>query len=294
MGWIYFKKNASKTNFTKTHRIAFFLRSNSNLYETINSIFISFSFYDLIIPLENHIKKLNKTKPTILIAPAQVLKLLALNKDLNINPIKIISVAEVLEYDDKKIIEERFSSKVHQVYQCTEGFLAHTCKDGNLHLNEDIVYIEKYWIDEKSGRFSPIITDFNRKSQPIIRYKLDDILILEKEPCPCGSVFTRLKTIEGRCDDILKMKTLENKEYLLFPDFIRNAIISANAKLDEYIVIKENNDLNIYLKPLEAKNEIDKILLNLYKVHNLKPLNHNYFDYIPEKLDKKRRRVYEI
>jgi hypothetical protein len=37
-------------------------------------------------------------------------------------------------------------------------------------------YIEKDWIDEKSGRFSPIITDFNRKTQPIIRYKLDDIL----------------------------------------------------------------------------------------------------------------------
>ncbi|MFW2308254.1 adenylate synthase, partial [Aliarcobacter butzleri] len=80
-------------------------------------------------------------------------------------------------------------------------------KEGNLHLNEDIVYIEKDWIDEKSGRFSPIITDFNRKSQPIIRYKLDDILILEKQSCPCGCVFTRIKKIEGRCDDILKMKT---------------------------------------------------------------------------------------
>ncbi len=84
------------------HKIAFFLRSNSNLYESVNSSLISFSFYDLIISLENHIEKLNVTKPTILIAPAQVLKLLALNKDLNINPIKIISVAEVLEEDDNK------------------------------------------------------------------------------------------------------------------------------------------------------------------------------------------------
>ncbi len=276
------------------HKIAFFLRSNSNLYESVNSSLISFSFYDLIIPLENHIKKLNDTKPTILIAPAQVLKLLALNKDLNINPIKIISVAEVLEEDDKQIVEKRFSLKVHQVYQCTEGFLAHTCKEGNLHLNEDIVYIEKDWINEKSGRFSPIITDFNRKSQPIIRYKLDDILILEKESCPCGCIFTRIKKIEGRCDDILKMQTVENQDYLLFPDFVRNAIISANTSLEEYLVIKEKDELNIYIKPKEAKDEIDKILLNLYKIHKLKPLKHNYFEYIAQKLDKKRRRVQEI
>ena len=276
------------------HKIAFFLRSNSNLYESVNSSLISFSFYDLITSLENHIKKLNDTKPTILIAPAQVLKLLALNKDLNINPIKIISVAEVLEEDDKQIIEKRFSLKVHQVYQCTEGFLAHTCKEGNLHLNEDIVYIEKDWIDEKSGRFSPIITDFNRKSQPIIRYKLDDILILEKELCPCGCIFTRIKKIEGRCDDILKMKTVENQDYLLFPDFVRNAIISANTSLEEYLVIKEKDELNIYLKPLIAKDEIDKVFLNLYKIHNLKPLKHNYFEYMSQKLDKKRRRVQEI
>ncbi|WP_198304480.1 F390 synthetase-related protein [Arcobacter vandammei] len=276
------------------HKIAFFLRSNSNLYESVNSFLISFSFYDLINPLETHIEKLNRTKPTILIAPAQVLRLLALNKDLNIKPKKIISVAEVLEDDDRKIIENRFLQKVHQIYQCTEGFLAHTCEVGNLHLNEDIVFIEKEWIDENSGRFSPIITDFNRKSQAVVRYKLDDILILKKEPCPCGSVFTSLKKIEGRCDDILKMKTLDNKDYLLFPDFVRNAIISANTTLDEYLVIKENDKLNIFLKPFEAKIEVNKVLLELYKVHNLNPLEHNFFEYSSCSLDKKRRRVQEI
>ncbi len=276
------------------HKIAFFLRSNSNLYESVNSFLISFSFYDLINPLETHIEKLNRTKPTILIAPAQVLRLLALNKDLNIKPKKIISVAEVLEDDDRKIIENRFSQKVHQIYQCTEGFLAHTCEVGNLHLNEDIVFIEKEWIDENSGRFLPIITDFNRKSQAVVRYKLDDILILKKEPCPCGSVFTSLKKIEGRCDDILKMKTLDNKDYLLFPDFVRNAIISANTTLDEYLVIKENDKLNIFLKPFEAKIEVNKVLLELYKVHNLNPLEHNFFEYSSCSLDKKRRRVQEI
>ena len=44
--------------------------------------------------------------------------------------------------------------------------------------------------------FYPIITDFKRTSQPIYRYRLNDILVEEKSPCPCGSVFTRIAKIE--------------------------------------------------------------------------------------------------
>ena len=83
---------------------------------------------------------------------------------------------------------------------------------------------------------------------------------------------------------------------LLFQEknFVRNAIISSNTHLEEYLVIKEKDELNIYLKPIIVKDEIDKVLLNLYKIHNLKPLKHNYFEYTAQKLDKKRRRVQEI
>ena len=276
------------------HKIAFFLRANSNLYESVNSSLISFTFYDLMIPLKEHIDILNTTQPSILIAPAQVLRLLAQSDKLNIKPKKIISVAEVLEEDDRKIIEIRFSQNVHQVYQCTEGFLAHTCKEGNLHLNEDIVLIEKEWIDKKTLRFLPIVTDLNRTTQPVIRYRLDDVLILDEEVCSCGSAFTRIKSIEGRYDDILKMSTVNNEEYLLYPDFVRRAIISIDTNLNEYKVLKNNNTLHIHLDPLSVKNEVDEALNKLYKIHNLKPLNHQFHIHKLEELSKKRRRVQQL
>ena len=276
------------------HKIAFFLRANSNLYESVKSSIISFTFYDLLIPLQDHINLLNRTQPSILIAPAQVLRLLAQSDELDIKPIKIISVAEVLEDDDKKIIEVRFSQPVHQVYQCTEGFLAHTCKDGNLHLNEDIVVIEKEWIDKESLRFVPIVTDLNRTTQPVIRYRLDDVLILNEEACSCGSAFTRIKSIEGRCDDILKMRTVKDEEYLLYPDFIRRAIISINAKINEYKVLKDKNTLHVYLDPISVKNEVEEALNKLYRTHNIKPLKHQFHIHKAEKLNKKRRRVQQL
>lgn len=276
------------------HKIAFFLRANSNLYESVNSSLISFKFYDLLTSLKEHIDILNKTKPSILIAPAQVLRLLAQSDTLDIQPKKIISVAEVLEEDDREIIEMRFSQTVHQVYQCTEGFLAHTCRKGNLHLNEDIVLIEKEWIDKKSFRFVPIVTDLNRTTQPVIRYRLDDILILDEEACSCGSAFTRIKRIEGRCDDILKMRTIKDEEYLLYPDFIRRAIISIDADINEYKVLKEDDTLHIYLDPLNVKSKVEEALSKLYEIHNIKPLAHQFYTHKAEELNQKRRRVQQL
>ena len=43
----------------------------------------------------------------------------------------------------------------------------------NLHLNEDIIFVEKQYLDGR--RFYPVITDFKRTSQPVYRYQLNDI-----------------------------------------------------------------------------------------------------------------------
>jgi putative adenylate-forming enzyme len=290
----YILKRVLPKPLLQKHKIAFFLRANSNLYESVNSVFIKFSFYDLLEPLEEHIEKLNEMQPTMLIAPAQVLRLLALSETLDINPQKIVSIAEVLEGEDEALIAKRFGQQVHQIYQCTEGFLAHTCVEGNLHLNEDRVYIEKEWIDEKSGRFSPIITDFFRASQPVIRYKLDDILVLEKEPCACGSVFTRIKKIEGRCDDILKVKDVNDELYVLFPDFIRRAIITASDDIEEYAVEHREDGLHIFLEPLSAQDEVEMALQKLYESQGLKVLEHCYHAYERGNLTDKRRRVKQL
>jgi len=287
----YILKRMLTRPYFQRHKIAFFLRANSNLYESVNSFFIKFTFYDLIKPIEAHVAELNRTKPTILIAPAQVLRLLALSKTLDISPKKIISVAEVLESDDEQLIEKRFSQKIHQIYQCTEGFLAHTCQEGNLHLNEDRVYIEKEWIDESSGRFSPIITDFYRSSQPVIRYKLDDILVHEPRACACGSVFARIKKIEGRCDDILKVRDKKEQEYLLFPDFIRRAIISSSENIKEYRVENADDGLHIFLEPLSAKNEVETSLFKLYEKLGLKKMKHFFHPHETLPLTQKRRRI---
>ena len=235
------------------------MRANSNLYESVGSKSIEFKFFDIYQDIEKHIQELNVFKPSILVAQPSVLLKLAQaikEKRLEINPEKVISVAEVLEEKDKEIIKIAFKKDViHQVYQCTEGCLGMTCEYGNLHLNEDIVHIEKEYLDDK--RFIPIITDFTRKTQPIIRYRLNDILVKKDGVCKCGSNFFMLEKIEGREDDVFTFKNSDDKDIIVFPDFIRRCVLFA-GEISEYRIIQELDlSISIYVSvDEEIKNNI--------------------------------------
>ncbi|MCR4941797.1 MAG: adenylate synthase [Campylobacter sp.] len=292
----YILKRMLPKPYFKKRKIAFFLRADSHLYHSVGSRLINFKFYDLFQPLSEHIKTLNEQNPDILIMPANALKRLIQMPNLHISPQKIISVAEVLEDDAKIQIEQYFKQKVFQAYQCTEGFLAHTCEYGNLHLNEDAVYIEYDWIDKKSERFCPIITDLNRQTQPVIRYRLNDILTYDSKPCPCGSVFTRIKKIEGRCDDILIAKNLVGENFDLYPDFVRNAIVGFTQNLQEFRVEQDLEYLKVYIQPFdENTSEQIKQALN-QMAQNLKiiPFKLKFFPYHEPPLHQKFRRIQKI
>ncbi|MGK5057286.1 F390 synthetase-related protein [Janthinobacterium sp. LB2P49] len=191
-------------------RVALFLRANSNLYTAVRSPWLTFAFYDLFEPFDSLCAQLAQYRPSVIVAPAQVLRQLALrviDGSLALAPKKVISVAEVLEAQDRALIVQAFGA-VHEIYQATEGFLASSCEHGVLHLNEEYVHIEPQWLDGEQRRFVPVITDFTRITQPIVRYRLDDILIARATPCPCGRATRAIDGIEGRCDDMLFLPSL--------------------------------------------------------------------------------------
>ncbi|MES2464971.1 MAG: F390 synthetase-related protein [Armatimonadota bacterium] len=245
-------------------RVAFLHRSGSNLYQSLSSSAISFNFLDLMTPLDKVVAHLNTFLPHLLVAPPTMLGLLAGEQQagrLKIYPEKVISVAEVLEPQDGLVISNAFDvSCVHQIYQCTEGLLAVTCSKGHLHLQEDIVAVQTSPLtDKKEGshadgfRVTPIVTDLWRRVQPIIRYRLGDVLVLAPEdeaPCPCGSQFRRVLRVEGRCDDSLLFPFLHKlTDYrIFFPDTLRRAVLLADPGIADYRVIQESpGSLRIHL-----------------------------------------------
>ena len=96
------------------HKIAFFLRADNQLYQTVNSGLISLEYFDTFQGAEEHVERLNAYQPTILVAPASML--LELSKqvqvgNLQIAPSKVVSVAEILEEPDRQRIQAGFGLK---------------------------------------------------------------------------------------------------------------------------------------------------------------------------------------
>lgn len=225
-------------------RVALLLRANSNLYETVRMPWLRFKYFDLFKPFDDNLKELAEFRPTVVVAPAQVLREMALRK-LSWRakfPFQAISVAEVLDTRDRLLIECEFG-KVQEIYQATEGLLATTCREFRLHLMEEYVHVEPEWLPDASDgkrRFIPVITDFSRLTQPVIRYRLDDVLVLDERLCTCGSATRVIESIEGRSDDVLVLPTRHGPHVPVFADLVSRVLAVRLPPEADYQLVQAN------------------------------------------------------
>ncbi|MFB2581693.1 F390 synthetase-related protein [Herbiconiux sp. P15] len=247
-------------------RIAFFLRAGGNLYESVASSRIRFTFHDLTEPLETHVADLDRRAaegvgPDIVVAPASVLEALAERTrrgDLRIRPRLVISVAEVLEPGVADAIGAAWGTPPRQVYQATEGLLAISCAYGSLHLNEESVHVEREWLDAAHTRFTPVVTDFDRRTQIIARYRLDDVLRIDSAapPCPCGRVTTVLAAVDGRADAVLVLPHTSGRSLVeLFPDVMRQTMAVSSDAYADWRIRQRGVDLHVSLRDTAAEAE---------------------------------------
>ena len=90
-----------------------------------------------------------------------------------------------------------------------------------------------------------------RKTQPIIRYKQNDILVLKKEVCQCGDARTAISQVMGRSDDVFYLQKRDSDEFEpIVPDFIRRAVMRLNPQIEAYHAIQKSIDqIEIGLQP---------------------------------------------
>lgn len=275
------------------YNIAFFLRANSNLYENINALRIKMAYYDLKQDTSVLMDKLEIQNPSIIIAPAQVLVHIAKRQNqglLTLRPERIYSVAEVLDDTDKEFIERVFGLTIDTIYQATEGFLGITCKNKRLHLNEEDLIIERVYMQGSTTRFHPVITDLHRRSQPIIKYQLDDVLRLsEDQNCSCGNQGTVIEKVEGRSDDAF-IFSVEGKDTTVFPDMLRQDIAKTLTSYANYMAIQRSrNEVDFYTDILSPESE--RAMAELFNSYSSVPVKVVFEHYQPTKIENKLRRL---
>lgn len=285
-----------KPKLFKKQKVAFFLRANSNLYASVQSALFQFNYFDIFTPLSHLLVELNVYQPAILAAqPSLLIDICSAQryKQIDIKPIQIISFAEVLHAHDRQFIEDTFKVKITEVYQCTEGFLGASCEHGTMHLNEDFIHFDKEWIDE--DKFYPIITDFSRQSQPVVKYKMNDVLQIKKTPCPCGSHNLAIEQIIGRDDDVLIFDKIK-----IYPDLIARKIAQQTDAFQRYTIVQtaeKRLEIGIECETEDfdaIKENITFVLNTLLEAHQIKDVVYVFSDKIDHISGNKTRKIKRI
>ncbi len=168
---------------------------------------------DAATPLSELVARLNDWQPTALATYPSVLRALAgeqLAGRLRLAPANIATSAEVLTAEVRSLVRQAWSIEVQNTYGATEyAPIASQCLAGRMHLFENGAQIEV--VDER-GRAVPahergarlLLSVFDRRTQPLIRYEISDLVKVSDEVCPCGRPYRVIEAIEGREEDILE------------------------------------------------------------------------------------------
>ena len=180
-------------------RVALFLRSDSALYHGVESRRLRLEHFSLAADLEESVSRLAAFAPTLVIAPPRVLRQLDWESLPGGVPLRVYAAAERLDEIDASPLRAALGARLHQIYQASEGHLGQTCALGTLHLNEDLLLVEREWLDTR--RFVPVVTDLYRRTQPLVRYRMSDILAVRS--CTCGSPMAAVEVV-GRREEVFR------------------------------------------------------------------------------------------
>jgi phenylacetate-CoA ligase len=116
----------------------------------------------------------------------------------------IVTTAEVLKSEQRERLERTFGCHVVDSYGCAEaGVTGFECERGGMHVPIESVVVDLEPIGD--GRFEVLLTDLFNWSEPVIRYRVGDIVGPAPAACACGRALPLLGAIEGRAGDFVTL-----------------------------------------------------------------------------------------
>ncbi len=178
-------------------------------------------------PLPQTVHQLNDWHPEVLIAYASMAGILAeeqLAGRLQIRPQVVYSASEVLTTQTRQRAREAWGDELFNQYVATEAASIaaeyRVCR--RMHFLEDLVIAEI--VDEQYRPVPPgeygskvLITTLFSRTQPLIRYELNDSVRISAEAHACGLPFGVLETIQGRVEDALELPAVTGGKVVVQP-----------------------------------------------------------------------------
>ena len=237
---------------------------SSVFYSNLPKFLANLRHFSVRRPIADIVKELNDFDPNVLGGYPLMLGALAEQKlkgRLTVSPKKVFSVSAPLSKDNKEVIAHAFNCIPYDNYYATESTaaIATECPYHCRHVLANSVVVEVLDSDDqpaapgKPGKI--VITNLMNFTQPIIRYRLKDVVQISKRKCKCGASLPIIEKVWGRTGDVLWIKRPDG-DYEVIDPILFNLKVPGLAKLQ---VIQEANDfLRIKVVVSDQEEEVLK------------------------------------
>lgn len=187
---------------------------------------------------------------TLLVAtPSYALRIAEVAQQIGIDPKKDLGVKIALV--GSELLTDAMRAEMHKMwgddllvtsnYGMSElmgpGVSGECLELNGMHINED--YFIPEIINPETGEVLPpgekgelVITCIYKEALPLIRYRTKDITRLMYEPCKCGRTTCRMENLDGRTDDMLKIRGVN-----VFPSQIEEVLLGIDEIGPHYEII---------------------------------------------------------
>ncbi len=197
-------------------------------------------------PLEDVLPRLERFRPEVLFGyPSVVATIAQAQADgrVRLEPRRVIGGGEAVTPSFRKAVQDAWGCEVLDLYATTEtGALAvESPGQQNRYLLEDTTLVEV--VDEqerpvpdgKCGHHL-LITCLDRTAQPLIRYRVSDRLVLDPPGGSSSPPFRRVRMIEGRQEDALRLENQRGQRIEIHPSLVLGALLELPGARQVHVV----------------------------------------------------------
>lgn len=178
-------------------------------------------------PLPQTVQQLNEWQPEVLIAYASMAGILAGEQRaarLHIHPQVVYTSSEVLTRQARQRILEAWDDEPYNQYGATEtadiAAEYKTCRQ--MHFFEDLIItevVDEHYRPVPLGEYGAkvLVTPLFSRTQPLIRYELNDSVRVSNEAHSCGLPFSVLDSVQGRMEDSLSLPAVSGGKVEIQP-----------------------------------------------------------------------------
>ena len=162
-------------------------------------------------------------------------------------------------------IKGELGIQIYDIYGLTEVYgpgigISCDAEDG-MHYWDDFIYIEI--VDPATGEPLPdgewgeiVITTLVKEGAPLIRFRTHDLSRIIPGACPCGSPYPRIDALQGRSDDMVKIKGVN-----VFPRQIEEVLQEFPQLSSEYQIrishLEGRDTMRIYVETDGTQDFLD-------------------------------------